>query len=83
MVAFFFDYENGERVKPREPVIEASAIEPHALPAFRTCLEQAFTGRGFALKQAPGATEHVWPTTITVPARNHELLHHLLPEAAD
>ena len=83
VVAFFFDFENGERVKPKEPVIEASAIEPHAMPAFKTCLEQAFTGGGFALKQEPGVHAHVWPTTITVPIRNHDLLNYLVPDPVD
>jgi hypothetical protein len=79
VVAFFFDYE-GKNVVAKEPVIEASAIDPDYLQAFETCLSKAFAGKSFPREREPGVYMHAWPTTIAVPVMHHELFHWLFPE---
>lgn len=73
VVAFFFDYEGDTAVVAKEPVIEATSIDPEYEGAFKQCLTQTFAGKSFRAKRTQGNYMHVWPTTIPVPVRNHEL----------
>lgn len=68
----------GNVAKPVRVTYEATTLPQPALQNVQTCIHQAHvSSAGFMLKPEPGMTEHVWPTTITIPLKNHELYHWL------
>ena len=78
-VAFWFDHKAASNtIVAKEPVVEASTIPPEYQQAFDVCLAQAFQGKSFPGEVDDGHS--VWPSTVPVPASDHEMLNWLLPE---
>ena len=80
MVTFWFDVQaDGDRARMGKRVsVEATTLASKDDDAFQGCLSAAHVGAGFVREGPPEPSEHVWPTTLPVPVKNHELFRWLL-----
>lgn len=80
VVTFWFDVQaDGDRARMGKRVsLEATTLASKDDDAFQGCLSTAHVGAGFVREGPPEPSEHVWPTILPVPVKNHELFRWLL-----